>query len=115
MTEVWIQSSQIEFINEMAWREHKLLEEICVQFVDDVIGRVVGECEEESAKLARFLDKEKMWNTLRSLVDQINGESLIQSKLEKIVAEHFLRKSDLCMSKHQSSSMKSTISDLRML
>ncbi|XP_034473876.1 CAP-Gly domain-containing linker protein 1 [Drosophila innubila] len=92
MTEVEIRNSLVDFLGTEDREQRKLVNAICVQFVDDVIGRVVSKCEEESVRLLRLLDKEKLWNTLRSLLDQLNDESLIRNKLERMTTEHFMRK-----------------------
>jgi len=91
-TEVRIRSSQVDFKEIEALEQRNIIRVITSQFVDELIGRVVNKCEEETAKLRRFLDKEKLWKTLASLLEELNDETLIRDKLEKLTTEHFLRK-----------------------
>ncbi|KAL7725733.1 hypothetical protein ACLKA6_018563 [Drosophila palustris] len=92
MTQVRIKGSQIDIFDTEDLEQRKIFEGICIQFIDDVIGRVVSKCEEESVRFKRLLDKEKMWHALRSLMDQLSDEHLLHDKLEKATTEHFMRK-----------------------
>ncbi|XP_064537364.1 uncharacterized protein LOC135427697 isoform X2 [Drosophila montana] len=95
LTSIVVRNSKmgmVNFLDANAENQRQAAIDASEYFLEELVQRTVAHSEQDSVRLRRLLDKDKLIRQLIPLMQQFKEEQLLKTKLEQRVADHFVRK-----------------------